>query len=176
MLIDDFLPKYDVHEQHQIMVHAPVEQVYAAARALDIRHANVTQILFRLRGLPSSSKFNLNDFIKMRFILLGEKTNQEFVLGLVGQFWTLSGKLLRVDAEGFRNFDEKGFAKAVWNFSLAPQADNTVLLETETRVLCLDDASRKNFRLYWTVIGPFSQLIRRDILQAIKKTVEDYSE
>ncbi len=34
MLIDEFLPVYDAVEDHQIDIHPPVEQVYAAVRTL----------------------------------------------------------------------------------------------------------------------------------------------
>jgi hypothetical protein len=133
-------------------------------------------LLFRLRGIPAGSFapscFTLDDFLKMRFILLGEKPNEELLLGLVGRFWTASGELRRLDAEGFRGFDEPGYAKAVWNFSLAGRSDGSVLLETETRVYCLDQASRRRFRLYWLLVGPFSGLIRREVLQAIKRSAE----
>jgi hypothetical protein len=134
--------------------------------------------LMWLRGIPASgggaalSCFNLDDFLRMRFILLGEKPNEELLLGLVGRFWKPSGELRRLDALGFRNFSEPGFAKAAWNFSLSEQAAGTVLLETETRVYCLDEASRRRFQLYWMVIGGFSGLIRRDILQAVKRNAE----
>jgi hypothetical protein len=48
----------------------------------------------------------------------------------------------------------------------------TTRLATETRVLCLDDESRRRFRLYWLFIGPFSGLIRRKILRSIKHEAE----
>ena len=176
MLIDDFLPRYDVRERHRTTVHAPVDKVYAAVRQLDISQAKLSMFLLWLRGIPTGLSapacFTLDDFLKMRFILLGEKPDEELLLGVVGRFWTPSGELRRLDAEGFRNFKEKGYAKAVWNFSLSEQASNTVLLETETRVYCLDEASRKRFRWYWMMIGGFSALIRRDLLQAIKRNAE----
>ncbi len=172
MLIDDFLPNYDVRERHQTKVHASVDEVYAAVRQLDISQAKLTQWLFRLRGIPTSSNFNLDDFLKMRFILLGERPNEELLLGLVGRFWTLSGKLRRLESEAYRNFNEQGYAKAAWNFSLSEEPNNSVLLETETRVYCLDGVSRKHFRLYWFLVGRFSGLIRREILQAIKRNAE----
>jgi hypothetical protein len=176
MLIDDFLPSYDVRERHRIKIHAPVEKVYDAVRRLDISQTRLSMLLFRLRGIPAGSFapscFTLDDFLKMRFILLGEKPNEELLLGLVGRFWTASGELRRLDAEGFRGFDEPGYAKAVWNFSLAGRSDGSVLLETETRVYCLDQASRRRFRLYWLLVGPFSGLIRREVLQAIKRSAE----
>jgi hypothetical protein len=121
-------------------------------------------------GAPTC--FKLDDFLKMRFILLGERVNEELLLGLVGRFWTPSGELLRLDAPDFRDFNELGYAKAVWNFSLTELPDKTVLLETETRVLCLDEGSRKRFRLYWLLVGTFSGLIRKEILRAVKQTAE----
>ena len=176
MLIDQFLPNYDVRERHQTKVDAPIDKVYAAVRQLDISHAKLSMFLFRLRGipagLPAPSCFTLDDFLKMRFILLGEKSNEELLLGLVGRFWTPSGELRRLDVEGFRNFNEQGYAKAAWNFSLSERPDSSVLLETETRVYCLDEASRRKFQLYWLFIGAFSGLIRREVLQAVKRNAE----
>jgi hypothetical protein len=178
MLIDDFLTIYDAHERHRIIVHAPIDKVYAAARHLDLSQAKLSMFLFRLRGLPAGRSaptcFTLDDFLKMRFILLGEKPNEELLLGLVGRFWTPSGQLRRLDAEGYRNFNDPGFAKAAWNFSVSEQPDGSVLLETETRVYCLDNASRRWFRLYWLFVGAFSGLIRREVLQAIKRNAERF--
>lgn len=176
MLIDDFLPAYDVSERHLIEVHAPKEEVYAAVRQLDLRRAKISTLLLRLRGFPTGrcapACFTLNDFLKMRFILLGERPDEELLLGLVGRFWSPTGGLLRLNAGEFRNFAEPGYAKAVWNFSLTERHDKTVLLTTETRVSCLDEASRRRFRLYWLFIGVFSGLIRREVLQVIKRNAE----
>jgi hypothetical protein len=175
-LIDDFLSSYDVCERHQIIVHAPLDKVYAAVRHLDISQARLSMFLFRLRGipagLPAPSCFTLKDFLKMGFILLDERPQEELLLGLVGRFWTPSGELLRLDSKGFRNFNEPGYAKAVWNFTLAAQPDASVLLETETRVYCPDKRSRMLFRLYWLLIGTFSGLIRREVLRSIKREAE----
>jgi hypothetical protein len=176
MLIDDFLPTYDVRERHRIKVYAPIEKVYAAVRQLDLSRARLSMLLFRLRGIPAGitapSCFNLDDFLKMRFILLGEKPGEELLLGLAGRFWKPSGELRCLDVEGFRSFNEQGYAKAAWNFSLSEQPNSSILLETETRVYCLDDASRIRFRLYWLLVGAFSGLIRREILQAVKRSAE----
>lgn len=104
MLIVEFLPKYDIHEHHEINIATPLERIYAAVRA-----------------------------------------------------------------EHFRSFDTPGFAKAVWNFSLAPQPNGATNVSTDTRVLCLGEASRRRFRLYWQFIRAFSGGIRRAALQAIKR-------
>lgn len=172
MLIDEFMPKFDVRESHQISVAAPLADVYQAARVLDISRAAMTRWLFRLRGIPVPPRFTLDDFLRMSFILLGERPNEEVLLGLAGQFWRPSGKLRRLNTAGFRSFHESGYAKAVWNFSLTPQGRTGVELATETRVLCLDEVSRQRFRLYWLLIRRLSGLIRREVLHSIKREAE----
>ena len=182
MLIDEFLPDHDVVERHQIGIRAPVERVYDAVRALDLSRSRTIRWLFLLRELPalprSSGRGNtrlgltLDGLLGSGFVLLGETPRQEFLLGLVGRFWTPSGDIQRLDASGFRTFDRPGYAKAAWNFSLSEGEDGTTRLATETRVLCLDDASRRRFRLYWSFIGPFSALIRKEMLRSVKRAAE----
>ena len=46
------------------------------------------------------------------------------------------------------------------------------LVATETRVRCTDAASLRSFRRYWRVIRPFSGLVRREALRAIRRTAE----
>lgn len=176
MLIDEFLPTYDVRERHQIVVAAPLNDVYATTRALDLSRATLTRWLFRLRGIPTPSRFSLDDFLRLRFTLLGEKPGEELLLGLVGQFWRPSGGLRRLNREGYRDFAESGYAKAAWNFSLEEERAERVRLATETRVLCMDEASRRRFRAYWLVVGRFSSLIRREMLRSIKLSAEGVSQ
>jgi hypothetical protein len=45
-------------------------------------------------------------------------------------------------------------------------------LSTETRVWAADPPARRRFRLYWLAIRPFSGLIRRLWLRAIKRRAE----
>jgi hypothetical protein len=180
--IDHWLPRFDVAEQHETVVRAPREQVYAAVRRLDLSGSLVIRSLFLLRGLPalfthrkrrgSPLGLDLNALLRSGFTLLEEQPGEEIVLGLVGQFWTVSGGLVRVDPAGFPAFDRAGYAKAVWNFRLEPREDGAVRLTTETRVLCLDPASRRRFHFYWRVIGPFSGWIRRLMLRGIRRAAE----
>jgi hypothetical protein len=60
-------------------------------------------------------------------------------------------------------------ARGVWNFGVSEIGTGKTLLETETRVTCGDVASRRKFRLYWLLVRPFSGLIRRLMLRAIRK-------
>lgn len=105
-------------------------------------------------------------------MLLDEKPNEEIVIGVVGKFWKLTGNIQSVSTERFVEFNEKGFAKAAWNFSLRSDGADKTTLTTETRIRCMDDASRRKFKQYWTFIGPFSGIIRKEMLRIIKRDAE----
>ena len=174
MLIDEFMTVYDFRERHETNIRAGVKEVYAALDSTDFNESWIVWGLTTLRGLGfgrSSEKTTLRDITKDRFAVLGEKPDAEMLLGLAGKFWTLGGNLQKVDAASFKEFNEKGFAKAVWNFSLH-DANGETLLKTETRIRCLDEESRQSFALYWTVVKPFSGLIRTEMLRLIKEKAE----
>jgi hypothetical protein len=171
MLIDLFLPEYDFSETHDVKIRASAENVFRALNEVDLCESTIVRWLFRLRGLPTE-KTTLREMHKMRFETLGEEENKEILLGLAGRFWTLMGDLKKINSDNFREFNEKGFAKAVWNFSLDASGGET-RLTTETRIKCLDAESRKSFGFYWTFIQPFSGLIRKEMLKTIKKKAEE---
>lgn len=184
MLIDEFLPVYDAIERHQIDIHSSAERVYAVARKLDLSGSAWVRWLFRLRGLPllffshpksrqESLALTLEGLLKNGFILLDESPPVEIVLGLVGKFWTSSGCIQRLDKVEFLHFATPNYAKAAWNFFLSPQLEGVTRLFTETRVLCLDEISRRRFRFYWAFIRPFSGLIRMEALRVIKRQAEN---
>ena len=172
MLIDEFLPIWDACERHSIKINAPVDEISRAMRRMDLRRARLTKFLLCLRGIPAPAEVSLDDFLKTGFVILGEKPDEEIVLGLTGKFWTPSGNLIRVEANDFVQFDKSGYAKAAWNFSLDEISGGAVCLNTETRVFCTDAASRTLFQFYWFFIGAFSGLIRREMLWVIKQTAE----
>jgi hypothetical protein len=171
MLIDDFMPKYDFSETHDIKIRAKAGQVFEAANKVDLSESWIIRLLFCLRGLPSTG-ITLRELRKSRFEILGEAENKELLLGLAGRFWTLAGDLRKINSRNFREFNEKGFAKAVWNFSL-DESEGETRLTTETRIECLDAESRRSFGFYWTFIQPFSGLIRSEMLKTIKKKAEE---
>jgi hypothetical protein len=181
ILIDEFMPAYDVSEYHETRIRAPIEKVYDALRTADLGGSPIIRLLLRLRGLPAilttgghkrNLTLNLDAILKGGFVLLGEHPPNEIALGLIGRFWTLSGTRCRVTADEFAAFDLAGYAKAVWNFSLVEESAEVTRLATETRVRCLDDASRRRFRVYWGFIAPFSGLIRREALRMICRSSE----
>jgi hypothetical protein len=172
MLIDEFLPRFEVVQRHAIPVHAPPSRVFDAIRAFDLAGSTVSRMLLRARGLLRPGGLGLDQLLYRGFVFLGEERPRELLLGLVGRPWTpLGGIVQRLDAEGFRAFDRPGFAKVAWNFTVEAGGDGS-RVETETRVHCTDDRSRRSFARYWRVIGPFSGVIRREALRSIKRKAE----
>ena len=182
MLIDEYLSGFDAVERHQLTINAPANVVFDAVRGLDLSESRIVRALFRLREIPGCLRsrhlrarqlgLTLHDLMKTGFVILGERPTEEIVLGVVGRFWTPRGGIKHVDAAGFAAFSSPGYAKAVWTFSVRESAHATTELKTETRVLCLDDSSRRRFKLYWTLVAPFSGLIRMEALRSIKRAAE----
>lgn len=182
MLIDHHLPHPDFAERHALRVHAPPERAYQAARRLDMSGSVLVRSLFALRSLPAlftgkggrgekALGTTMDRLLRSGFVLLDERPPHEFVLGLVGRFWTPAGGIERIHPAEFAVFDRPGMAVAAWNFTILP-TDEGSLVATETRVRCTDDAARRSFRRYWRVVRPFSGMIRMEALRAIRRAAE----
>jgi hypothetical protein len=162
-LLSDVLPRWDVGKRHAIELDAPPERVWAALHETTLGDMPVARFLFRLRGLPSAPERGLLEL--EGFQRIAEEPPRELVVGAVGRPWVLTAQLER-DAD-LRTFSDPGFAKLALNVTYDGR-----LLATETRVQLTDSRSRLLFKLYWLVIGPFSGVIRRRWLRAIKRRVE----
>ena len=183
--LDFWLPEYGFCERHEIEISAPAPMVFEKVMKLDFRRSLIIRTLFGLRSLPgfftrgnqrsSSLGLTRDALLKSGFILLAEIPNREIVLGLVGRFWTPCGDIQKMDAQSFRDFNQPGFAKAVWNFSLHPTTTGAIL-RTETRVKCLDEESRQKFVRYWKIVQPFSGWVRKEALKIIKLEAEKRKE
>jgi hypothetical protein len=152
-LIDDVLGDYDVHEVHSVASTRSVSEALAAPAAAD----PVIRALFRLRGLSTSGTI-AELFSRLRFDELARDENER-VFGASGAPWRRGGG-------GIRPFGAAGAGtvRVAVNF----RSDGT-RLSTETRIAAVDDAARRAFRRYWTVVGPFSAVIRRRWLGRIAR-------
>ncbi len=183
MLIDEFLPHYDISKSHHTIMAALPDRVYGAFRTADFGRSWIIKILFLLRGLPGwlgkgrnlplnrllgGQKLTLNTFLNYGFHALAEDPGRELLIGLEGRFWTTTGELRHTDAVRFREPLEPGWARAAFNFAVRKLNDRQTLLTTETRIRCGDPKSLKSFRRYWRVVGPFSGVIRRIMLRSIR--------
>ena len=162
MLLDALLPRYDVSERHSIRTSASPERAYAALRTADLTRSPVVRALITVRGLRRMSQ----QFPPRGFHLIADDPPREIVIGLQGAFWSPFCKLHDLDAATFAQPVPHGVARGAWNFFI-----DDGRITTETRVLVADDA-RVKFRMYWTLIRPFSGLIRRFMLRAIRDEAE----
>jgi hypothetical protein len=94
------------------------------------------------------------------------------VAATTGKFWTLrelANLEAPADLEAFRVFARPGWAKGAVSIRVEPGEDGSTNLVTETRVRCVDDAARRRFIAYWTLIRIFSGWIRRDLLRGMAR-------
>ena len=187
LLMDRFLPRYNFAVVHADVVRAPPAQCYRAAGELDLFRAPLVRALLGIRGLPqrvastlrgrgtrttldaSRRTFRLRDMVDLGWIPLGETPGVEMVLGQVSRPWKGVAVSTHVPTtpEQFMSFDEPGFAKIATSLRVDPYGSDSSILTMETRVGITDDMSRRRFRRYWLVIGPFSSLIRRMALRLL---------
>jgi hypothetical protein len=176
VLLDRYLPLFDVSKRYAIEIRAPRERVFEALVRYDFRRSLATRALMRLRGYGSRmrstprGKSLVETLQAFGFTLLAEEPGEELVFGLVDRFWRLDGGLRSTSAAEFESFAEPGFAKAAWNLRVVGSGLHLPLCElsTETRVLCFGEDARRKFLRYWRIVEPFSGAIRRSLLRGVR--------
>jgi len=178
--IDLFAPHPDAVETHSLNIAASPGVVYRALWTADLGGSLIIKLLLGLRSLPEfvlrgsrprPKKVTLQTVIDSGFGVLSEKPGEEIVLGVSGRFWRPTGNLSPFKREDFDRPVPPGTARGVWNFRVTENGSGLTILSTETRVTCGDVASRRKFRLYWIAVRPFSGLIRRLMLRAVRRAV-----
>jgi hypothetical protein len=156
--------------------HASDEKTYAALKRGNFSGLPIVRGLMRLRGYRIDRGRLPEDDAQQEgrgpFLELAAVPQQEVVLGIAGRFWRLDGGIVRgLTPAEVGDFHREGYAKSVWNFSLAP-ADGGTRLRTETRVQTFGCSASLKFRTYWVFVGPFSGLIRKAMLREVKRIAE----
>jgi hypothetical protein len=183
-VLDDLAPEYDVRSQHSIWVAAPPAVVYQAARDADLGRPWLVRTLMAVRAAPAVLASvlrgrrpaavrgkGLRSVGAAGFTLIGEKPGKEFVLGLMGRFWTPTGDLVAATADQLRSPPPAGLVQAFWSFRVVPSGEGA-RLTTETRVRCADPATKRRFRRYWLAIRLGSGIIRGSMLRQIRASAE----
>lgn len=168
-LLDELMPRFDVSAAYSSHVRATAAVVYHAVLETDLANSRLARILMVTRGLRGTAKtFRFEDLPpRGSFFTLGSAPPREVVAGVIGRFWTLRSGVIEGDRASFDAPLAPGTAKAAWGFRVDDAVGGS-LLTTETRVLCADEDSRRRFRRYWILVGPFSGVIRREALRLIR--------
>jgi hypothetical protein len=181
--IDQLLPAFDFRAGYEIRINAPRARVYECLLGLDFSELWLTRLLMTLRSGKRTPRNPAQADLRQRFlgtgfVILEEVPNEELVIGVAGQFWRPDGgRFMGLTPSSFQEFSRAGWAKAAWNFKLTTESANSqpTLLSTETRIQRFGRAARWKFGAYWSLVGPFSGLIRKELLKHVKAKAEEAS-
>lgn len=178
--LDRIIPRYQFSEFHQTEIRGTPEKVDLAIRQVTASEIRLFLTLTKIRrfGRPGPEGILnaperqplLNVATKSGFLWLADDPGQELVVG--SMVVKPAGLGRSIGPADFQGNSAPGFAKAVMNFHIIPQAAEKCRLTTETRVFATDPATARRFARYWRVIYPGSSLIRYMWLRAIRQRAE----
>jgi hypothetical protein len=194
---DAFLPIYDVSDAVATVAEADRETAWRALLDVDLlklgRETPVVGMLGALRMLPEvvghllhgerppkpPQSMRLRDLPSIPmyeggWILLGERPGTEIALGLVGKFWRPVIEFARItSADEFREFDETGYAKTVYDLSVREVGANRTLLSGLMRTATTDEHARRWFRRYWTFgVGSGAHILVSALVDSARRAAE----
>jgi hypothetical protein len=196
VLVDDFLPTYDVSDAVAAVVHADVAMTWDALMDVDLievgRKRPLVGALGAIRMLPDIVSHMLHGELPQRppahmrlrditsipldeggWVLLGERSRDEIALGLVGKFWRPVIEFAKVPAERFRDFAEPGYAKTIYSLSVRALDDRRTLLSGVMRTATTDEHARRWFRRYWTFgVGSGAHVLVNGLLDVTREIAE----
>jgi hypothetical protein len=176
--IDEFLPTPDFSACYAIRINASPSVIYQCVLRSDFNKQWVVRLLMTIRTGKRPTRSRVPVHLPQRlqgtgFIILSEVPDEEIVIGVAGRFWRPDGgRCLDLTASDFGGFARAGYAKVAWNFRLRTESPKCTVLSTETRIKCIGWAALWKFRLYWSLAGSFSGLIRKAILKQVKTEAE----
>jgi len=180
VLLDRFMPEFDVIERHDVPVAAPADITLAAAAEQDLMRLPVIQAIFRMRAralggnsAPPPPEHGLLAQVRaLGWGVLAEVPDREIVLGAVTKPWEAQVTFHAVEPSAFAAYNEPGFVKIAWTLRADPIGPGASLFRTETRAVATDNESRRRFRNYWAFVMPGTWLIRRLSLGPLKREAE----
>jgi hypothetical protein len=196
MLVEEFLPVYDVSDSVATVVEANVATTWDALMQVDLievgRQRPMVAVLGALRALPEIVGHMLHGELPARppkqlrfhdlaqiplgeggWVLLGERSGDEIALGLVGKFWRPVIDFAKVTPEDFRDFSEPGFAKTVYSLSVRALDERRTLLSGVMRTATTDADARRWFRRYWTFgVGSGAHVLVNGVIDLVREMAE----
>ena len=196
MLVDEFLPTFDVSDEIGTVVAADIATTWRALMDADLIEVGQRRPLVALLGaariLPelvwqrlhgehppeAPASMTLREITKLPmgeggWVLLGECPEQEIAFGLVGKFWRPVIEFADVDAAAFKDFAEPGFAKTIYALGTRRLEDEKTLLWAIMRTATTDEHARTWFRRYWTFgVGYGAHVLVHGLLDLVREEAE----
>jgi hypothetical protein len=177
--LDAFIPKPDVVETHQILVHAPAALVFQTAAHLDLQALPLVRLLFRVRSLlmgdasaPRKARGLVAETLAIGWGVLHYVHERTLVIGALARPWTPNVTFEPIPPDTFAVFAEGDAVKIAWTLEVEPLGPRLTRFVTETRVVATSDRARRLFRWYWLRAGAGIVLIRFSTLRAVKREAE----
>ncbi len=176
--LDDIMPEYQSNERHSARIHARPEQVMMAIRESTFGDMKSLVTLLKIRraalrihntGDLLQDKRVLDAFTESGYIS-GSGEHEIVTVGV----WDVKAQR-RPDVNTLQevaDYREQGAVKMGYNFMVEDAGGGWCTISTETRILALDDDTRRGLARYWRFIVPGSGLLRLQWLEGIKKRAE----
>jgi len=177
-LLDDIMPEYQFSERHSARIHAKPEQVMQAIHESTFRDMKSLDTLLKIRGAALRiqdtggafrDKRILDTFSASGYLFGGS----EHEIVMCGGANVRAKRLLEArTVQEFADDREQGGVKIAFDFNVEEAGGGWSTISAETRVVALDDVTRRGMGRYWRLIVPGSGLLRRQWLEGIKKRAE----
>jgi hypothetical protein len=179
VLLDQFLPDYEVAERHHVRVRASAAATLSAASQLDLRGSSLVRAIFdaraRILGAQTTTRQTqglLAEVQALGWRILAEVPGREIVVGAITQPWKADVVFRCPAPEAFRADRRPDHVKIVWTLRADPIGPSASIFRSETRVATTDARARRRFRRYWAVFSAGIILIRRVMVGEVKRAAE----
>ena len=180
VLLDRFMPAYDVVERQHIRIAAPAAVTLAAAREMDLHRSPVVRSIIKareviLRATPDDRPRPRGLLAEMQSLgwgVLADVPGRELVVGAATKPWEANVTFRALPPDQFATFTEPGYVKIAWTLRADPISATESIFRTETRVITTDPIARAKFRWYWSFFSPGIILIRWATLGPLKSEAE----
>ena len=180
VLLDRFMPVYDVVERHHVDVAAPAGITFAAACEQDLMAGPLVRAIFKAREIVLGSEPDtgtrprgLLEMTKsLGWGVLADVQDREIVMGTITQPWEANVVFRSLPPDQFLAFDDPEYVKIVWTLRADAIGSSASIFRTETRAVATDATARAKFRRYWSFLSPGIILIRWASLHPLKAEAE----
>ncbi len=194
MLIDRYLPHFDVTVIEHTVIDADVATSWAALTDFDLMTIStpLLQAATFVRDIPTKvgawsgrSRPPAAEPPELKlggggpglegWLGLGQIAEHEVAFAAVGRFWQPDitwYDVSEMTPEQFAAFEEPDWGRIAANFSLRPYGESRTLASYEARTATADGDSARKFARYWLLVRPFVGHIMRAALAGLQRDAE----